>query len=401
MELGLQFGYGMMEHCRNLVGAWGGGTVVLSPRDLNDDQLRRLSSSLAQLPGGTWMLDPQVFLPRADHERLCSHEYWPVDYQTGAFWTGQGLSALIADLRNLNVTLGSSAFILPGLLASVVNDDWIATQQLVLEEGTARGGELPLYTTIALGADAVKDQDQIATVLEAAVQWNPTGYYLVCEHPEGRYLVDNPNWLANALDLVAGLKLLGKKVIVGYCNQQMLIAATAKADAICSGTWMNVRSFPPDKFRTSYDEEIKQRATWYYCPQALSEYRIPFLDIAQRLKVLPMMAPPNALGSNHAAALFSGATPSSVGFTEQSAFRHFLQCLRAQCSALSRGSFDECVAAHEGVLDEAERLLKTLGAVGVKGQLRDFSDIVDVNRAALAVLTATRGPVLRRRWGSL
>ena len=32
MELFLQFGYGMMEHCRVLLSAWGGGTTILSPQ---------------------------------------------------------------------------------------------------------------------------------------------------------------------------------------------------------------------------------------------------------------------------------------------------------------------------------------------------------------------------------
>lgn len=401
MELGLQFGYGMMEHCRNLVGAWGGGTVVLSPRDLNDDQLSRLSSSLRELPNSSSLLDPQVYLPHADHERLCSHAYWPAEYQTGTFWTGQGLSDLIRKLLELNVALQTSAFILPGLLASAVDDDWLATQEMVLEEARARGVQAPVYATIALSADAVKDQNQIATLLEAAARWNPVGYYLVCEHLDGRYLVEDPDWLANVLDLVAGLKLMGKRVILGYCNQQMLIAAIAKADALCSGTWMNVRSFPPDKFRTTYEEEIKQRATWYYCPQALSEYKIPFLDIAHRLNVLTQMSPSADLGSIHADALFAGAKPSSLGFTEQAAFRHFLQCFRTQCTISSQQTFDDTVAEHERLLDQAEAVLKTLGAVGVRGQLRDFSDIVDVNRAALAVLTATRGAILRRRWASL
>ena len=94
------------------------------------------------------------------------------------------------------------------------------------------------------------------------------------------------------------------KVIIGYCNHQMLVAASANATAICSGTWMNVRSFPPDKFRTNYDEEIKQRATWYYAPSTLSEYKLPFLDIAHRLKLLRLLQPPKELANSYSAPLF-------------------------------------------------------------------------------------------------
>jgi hypothetical protein len=401
MELGLQFGYGMMDHCRSLAAAWNGATVVLSPRDLNDDQLRRLSASLNEIAGTRVLLDPQVYLPHADHERLCSHNYWPDDYQTAAFWTGAGLPTLLQKLEALNAELQTAAFVLPGLLAGRIDDDWLATQQLVHDEAVSRTRLRPLYMTLALSADATKDQDQVSALLETATRWTSDGYYVVCEHPEGKYLVEDPDWLANVLDLVAGLKLLGKKVILGYCNQQMLVASASKADAICSGTWMNVRSFPPDKFRAPYEEEIRQRSTWYYCPQTLSEYKVPFLDIAHRLKILPMLAAPPAMGSTYAGTLFSGAKPTSVGFTEQSAFRHFLQCLRHQAAAASLGSFDETISEQQRLLDEAETIIKTLSAGGVRGQQRDFAEILDVNRAALAVLTSTRGPVLRRRWASI
>jgi hypothetical protein len=181
----------------------------------------------------------------------------------------------------------------------------------------------------------------------------------------------------------------------------MLTAACAKVDAICSGTWMNVRSFPPDKFRVSYDEEIRQRTTWYYSPQSLSEYTIPFLDIARRQRVLELLAPPAELDSPYASILFGGQQPSSVGFTEQTAFRHYLHCLRGQCAAASLNTYDDTVAAHESLLNDAQTLLATLHAAGIKGQLRDFREIIDVNRAALSVLTATRAPILRRRWSDI
>ena len=43
VEIYLQFGYGMMEHCRSLFSKWEAGTAILSPRDLNPEQLVRLS----------------------------------------------------------------------------------------------------------------------------------------------------------------------------------------------------------------------------------------------------------------------------------------------------------------------------------------------------------------------
>jgi hypothetical protein len=401
MELQLQFGYGMMEHCRALMSSWGGGTAILSPRDLDDSQLERLAQSINALPGGRCLLDPQFYLPHADHERLCAHSYWPSEYETGTFFAGPALVNLLERLRTLNLALGCEAFILPGLLASTVNDDWLETQRAVIEEASARQGKLPLIATIALSAEAAKDEDQVSLLLETAEKWKINRYYVVAEHPNGRYLVNEPNWVANVMDLTAGLRLLGAEVVLGYCNHQMLVAAVANASAIASGTWMNVRSFPPEKFKAAYEDEIRQRATWYYCPQALSEYKIPFLDIARRQKVLRLMNPPSALDGGFVSDLFGGVQPSSVPFTEQAAFRHYLHCLRGQCQSVTATSFDAAVAVQEQLLNDAESLLERLAAAGIRGQLRDFAEIVDVNRAALELFKTIRSPMLRRRWASL
>lgn len=399
MELYLQFGYGMMEHCRALITKWQGGTVILSPRDLDDNQLVRLGRSICGLAGGRVLVDPQFYLPHADHARLCSHSYWPRGYETGAFWQGPNLTKLLNELNQLNDRVEADVFVLPGLLSpTALNEDWFVMQEAVLEEAAARNYGRPLIATIALSSEVLTREDQIVALLERSEGWKASGFYLVCEHPNGQYLVDNASWLANVIDLAAGLRLNGARVILGYCNHQMLIGSLAKVTAIASGTWMNVRSFPPEKFTTEYEDEMKQRATWYYAPEALSEYKVPFLDIARRINLLGRLAPPRNLDGGFAGALFSGAQPSSVGFSEQMAFRHYLHCLRGQVLAAERATFDETVAVHRDLLDKAKDLLSTLSASGIRGQQRDFADIIDVNRAALELFVSLRGPVLRRRW---
>lgn len=400
MELQLQFGYGMMDHSRVLISSWGGGTVIMSPRDLSPTQVERLAEDISEIPNGNALFDPQFYLPHADHQRLTSHKYWPSKYQTTGFWSGPDIAQLIAKLSDLNRSLGTDSFILPGLYADRVDDDWIARQSLVISEARSSSDQ-QLFATVALSADVVRSDNAIDDVLAAADGWDIDGAYLVLEHPSGDYLVTDPAWLANALDLVAGLRIKGIRVIVGYCNHQMLIMACAGANSIASGTWMNVRSFPPNKFRTQYDEEIKQRAIWYYCSKALSEYKIPFLDIAQKTRILHLMKPDPRLGSSFADVLFSGIQPSALKWTEQSAFRHYLQTLHSQTRLASKATFDETVASYEKLLDDAEAVATELRKNNVKGQLREFRECFDANRAALAALKEVRGPMLRRRWASM
>lgn len=400
MDLYLQFGHGMMEHCRHLVASWGGGTVILSPRDLKREQLVRLSDEIRALPRGQVLVDPQFYVPRSDHHRLTAHDYWPDSYQTNGFFGGPGMQTMMADVLQLNRDLGTAAFILPGLMATTIDDDWFTTLRAAAEYAVTMNVRVPLYATIALSSDSVRNTAGIHEIIAEFETLDVAGAYLLFEHPNGSYIVEDPIWLANTLELAAGLRLLGKTVVVGYANHEMLCLGAASVDAIASGTWMNVRAFSPDRFITP-DEEIKRKAVWYYDPSSLSEYKPAFLDVAQQRGVLASMAPPAAYRSRYAAPLFSGVQPSSVGFGEPEAFRHYLQCVLHQTRSARGSTFDATLTELRQMLDAAEQQARLLAQNGVLPQLRGFSDAFDPVRSALSMLESTRGPTLRRAWSRL
>lgn len=402
MEMQLQFGYGMMDHSKVLIERWGGGAVILSPRDLSPTQLTKFAQSLNRIEGSRVLLDPQFYLPNSDHARLTSHSFWPEDqYATGAFWQGAGPKSLLTQLHTTNVELGCAAMILPGLLASRIDDDWLARQAIMDDEAQNIQATLPIVTTVALTAEAIGHVDDIEALISAAETWSASSIYLVCEHPGGSYLVDDPTWLANLLDLVAGLTLCGKKVTVGYANHQLLALACAGAQNLASGTWMNVRSFPPDKFKELLDEEMRQRKTWYYAPSVLSEFGIPYLDIAKRQGVMNLLAVPPEMSDEFAAPLFGTVQPTSISWSEQFAFRHYLCSLHSQVAAAHRSTFAATVQNHLALLDVAENALRQLHKMGVRGQNRDFGESIDANRAAIELLRSNRGAILERNWNSI
>lgn len=398
MEMYLQFGHGMMAHASELITQWGGGGVILSPRDLTEAQIVRTSNSVREA-GGESLIDPQCFARDCDHKRLLAHPFWAKfrSNPTGSFYGGAGTSEVLSELALLNSKAGVIRHILPGSMANPLSEDWFAFEENMIDEAPTHFGDAPLLATIALSAQTVRSEVDVESIVERAGSWPVEGVYIIAEHPEG-YLVEDPSWLANLLILVSGLKLAGKVVIIGYCSHQMLCLASAKADIIASGTWLNVRSFPIDKFYTPDEDDVSRRATWYYCPQALSEYKVPFLDIAFRQGCLMEMAPPPELGSSYGHALFTGATPTSVAWSEQSAFRHYLTSLRAQSAIASRPSLSETVNTHLGAIDAAEILLQRLARLGVRGQDRDFAKCIDVTRAAVAVFMSARETRLSRAW---
>lgn len=397
MELYLQFGHGMKALSRELLERWGGGTVILSPRDIDRSRLRSVATEIHS-SGGQVLFDPQFYLPRSDHPRLTKYHYWPSDFDTPTFPHDPALKTMVKGILDLGNAIGCQAHIVPGPYAARVDEDWFAIQEALVEESRHQATAATLIATICLSAEALRFEEQVHQVLERAEAWPVNGFYIVAEHPKGSYLVDDPMWLTSVLDLCAGLRLLGKPVVVGYCNQQQLALAAADVDAIASGTWMNVRSFPRGKFMTQYDEQ-RRRVPWYYCPQALSEFRVPFLDMAHRARVLQQMRAHETMGSTYADVLFSGAQPSTTTFGEREAFRHFLCCLRSQATTSVRSTFRETVTAQSVMLRTARQLLDRLHGSGVLAQYRDFGDIIDAQGAAFAALQNSRGFVLERRWG--
>ena len=398
MDLYLQFGWGMIKHTEVLLGEWKSGGVILSPRDLEPRQLQRVVDA-ATSNGAEPLLDPQCFSRHADHDRLNRHAYWSAvsSANTTALTEPEGAGRLVDAIDECCDALGIDRRILPGLLASSVDEDWLAIQASVANAASARRSAESLLSTVALSSEAIRNENEIERVIESARDWPVGGYYIVAETPAA-YLVDDPIWLANLLILAGGLRLHGRQVLVGYANHQFLPLAACGVSALASGTYLNVRAFQPDKFFVSAEEEVSRRAKggWYYCPQALSEYKMPFLDVSMRKGCLDLMAPSSDAAKRWGAALFTGAQPSGVNWGEQNAFRHYLSCLREQAGAASRVSFDESLSAYTQGLAESQSIVGQLRENGVFGQDREFTDFFDVGLSAAGILESSLGPRLRR-----
>ena len=146
------------------------------------------------------------------------------------------------------------------------------------------------------------------------------------------------------------------------------------------------------------DDEWSVADRRYYCPQALSEYKITYLDIAQRHGVLADMQPDSSLGSSYAGPLFAAVQPSGIGWKESHAFRHYLASLHGQCRQATKITSEGTLASIRNSLDDAENVVEKLESNGVFGDYRSFTSIFNANRSALVAFERARGPRFRREW---
>jgi hypothetical protein len=391
----------MMKSCRELVEQWGGGTVILSPRDLEPSQLLRFSREVLERSGEV-LLDPQIYIPHEAHFRLASHDYWPgcsgVCDVDPASW-----QSTLAQLIELNHELGAAHVILPGVICPGPSDleNWRDQLLRVADAADALGVIDTSFVTVALGRSVLADSDCIHDVLDTLDEVPFKGSYVVLEHPAGEYLVTDPVWLSNALDLAAGCALRGGPVIVGYCSQQMLVLGAAGVSAIASGSWGNLRHFGLERFRNP-EAGDKQRTIWYYSPPTLSEYKVTFLDVAAKTGSLLRLHPSPGYPSTEGERLFTAPRPTSAAFSYGASFHHYLTCMRHQARMVAGRSYAD---THDGLVaafDDALGVADEVAQLGVKGQHKQLkADACDATTAALAVLRADRMPVLSRTWPDL
>ncbi len=172
MNTYLQFGHGMMKHSEVLIESGTAKGVLLSPRDLTLTQIGTVANSV-RAAGGEVLFDPQCFARDIDHDRLTSYEYWKAykSTSTQAILGSSGATEIFRRLLAVNVTIGSSKHILPGVMANPVTDAWFAFQERMIEAANnlVFGGE-PIFATIALSKDSMLNEAQIEAVVEKSVK---------------------------------------------------------------------------------------------------------------------------------------------------------------------------------------------------------------------------------------
>lgn len=402
MEFYLQMGHGMQSLSEELIESWGTGTIIASPVNITQKSLVAFSKKIIA-KGGEILFDPQMFFPRNAHKKLETYSYWPEDSIT-YLEENQRYDSVLEPLVSLNNALNSKYIILPSSNIDKVSLKWDATQKAIIkssERYNDGANKKQVYHTVSLSSDLMLEETNIEKVISLASKWSVEGIYLICESPKSEYLVTNPNWLANLMALVAGLKRVGKKVVVGYANHQYLCLSLAKCDAIAAGNFLNVRKFQKERFENRENGGGGKRATWFYSPIALSEYKTTFLDIAKRSNVLDLLKPSESMTNMYSSMLFTEALPSSTSYTERDSFLHYLNCLKVQTREVNTKTYKDNFNFLELQLQTAEKVLNVLNNKGIKGQDRDFGEIIEVNQAAIILFNEIYGFPLMMEWSNL
>lgn len=397
MDLYLQMGYGMKALSIEMLKAWGAGSVILSPVNMQQNKLIEFSDTLQSF-GGDILFDPQMFYPKEGHSKLRQYDYWPVEGSSLSVETN--VRTVCLELLRLNNEISTTSIILPGIEMDEQSFKYgLDITSLAVEILTGKTSK-SLVATVCLYSETIRNASAIEELAERLKTLPVSGYYIIAHPANNDYLVTDPLWMIGLLKLVTCLKLAKKKVIVGYSNHQALLLSLARVDGIASGTYMNTRSFVPTKFKSPKDDDIKQKSTWYYLPSAMSEYKAALLDVAMTRGFLDFFTPQGEFANKYSSMLFKGARPSSTSYNESDSFKHYLNCLRIQCKLLTQDSYKSTFSAYEFMLNTAEIQIKELKKYGMSGHNRDFAPALEANRIAMCINHDDYGLRLEFDWNS-
>jgi hypothetical protein len=113
------------------------------------------------------------------------------------------------------------------------------------------------------------------------------------------------------------------------------------------------------------------------------------------------MMPPPHMKNPYSNVLFEGELPSSTNFNKSDSIKHYLHCLKRQCENHIQSSYAQTHGEISVYLATASMLIRGLRSLKIRGQQRDFSDIIEVIEAAVSIFDIEYGFVLAQEWETL
>lgn len=384
MKFYLQQGHGMQQLDIEFVENNPDTGVILSPRNYRPDQIERHANELRERNASV-LFDPQFYQPRTERENILNYPYWKgVEFATTDFATN-GAEQLCEGVITYQIeVLQVSEVILPGRYSNSVTEDWLNIHYVFAETAESMNLDVPVYSTIALGPDVIMDRQSLDRLLNELVNYPVDGFYLVVKNPRN-FLVTEEIFIYNLLDGLLSLVLSGKKILLGYSNQQGLIYASAGVTGLASGNFRNVRSFDPATFDVQNTSD-RQRRVWYYDANTLSEFRPQSLGLAYQRGLSGSFGPV----CQYCRPLLESTNPANVPWGEPLAFRHYLTEINRQWLSFSTIPPNQRIDHAINLVDAANQRLKNLSERGFRLGERSFIDAIEPTLNALTAFKADR-----------
>src|SRR5690625_18022 len=375
MKFYLQQGSGMLQLNEEYAQEETDVGFILSPRSLNKNtRIERIKEHAGVLKdrGAKVLFDPQFYEPRTNMSKILRFPYFSdssEEFMTQDFM-GEGAKvfsekAILYQERELNV----SSYIIPGIYTNSISEDWLELfDNLCYGAKNIGDSDKTYYQTIALAKDAIYS-DNFDDFIGQCVLSSVDGYYVVLKKPA--YFIEDAVYLYKVMNALISIKLSGKKIIMGYGNQQDIMFTGAGIDGFATGNYQNVRSFDPDIFFEA-EESIKQRSKWYFDENTFSEFKLPQLDLAFNRGLRDKFGPIN----DYNGIILNSDRPTTiaVNWTEKLSFKNYFYILKNICISQQDKTLFDRMSFIKDLFEEKQKNVEELSSLRVRIGDKGFSD---------------------------
>lgn len=265
MKLYAQQGHGTGEKIsEGLSRGWIDG-AILSPKDNRREKIERHLADIAvNFPQADRLFDPQFYasllalVDGARLGRLTAEDYPYFEARRRGQLESEtqirrDLAAVLRFEAGLSVTHAIAPnIVIPQTLNSaeaVIAKNFIRNTRSSWSEV---GDNRPVYATLAVGADALQDRQELEEFLSdiTLLEERPDGFYLLVRQESStatEQLIDSRS-LAGWMLLNYSLKLNGFEVVNGFSDILTPFLCAVGGDAGATGWWSNLKTFALDRF---------------------------------------------------------------------------------------------------------------------------------------------------------
>lgn len=200
--------------------------------------------------GGSFVLDPQLYVPSSERGTLRTWSYFPSDFDTAVRDSLESWKTLNRGILESAGKVGAgfvcSPVVVPKVFDSAFFERMVFVGDQLAELSTK--GIVPMQSALVL-MSALADRGtalKIASILSATrCPW----IYLVFQTGvDSRRELNDAEDLTGAMILISALEGSGVKVLVGFSGTELLLWKHAGASAVATGKYFNLRRFDPSRF---------------------------------------------------------------------------------------------------------------------------------------------------------
>lgn len=244
----------MGHNTENLVGEKGLGAfqgIILSPLNRNKNELEKHIHEFRKKRKYDILLDPQLYFPQSEREKLQQQPYFPSDFYTADHSSMSWWDRILEPLGEFSEKLKIDSLSSPVVLPKIFSPDYFSICAEVSQKlfDKLSGTNINSLTTVLIDLNTLTKEELVLKAASILSEADTTGYYivLVSDIPPRREFT-GPEELFGAMTLINELKNTGHRIIVSHCSSDMLLFKIAGADHCATGKFFNLRRFTKSRF---------------------------------------------------------------------------------------------------------------------------------------------------------